>query len=77
MTQVLPGPVSAARDSECEWPSALAGAAYARYAGKHLAIVRKRIIAVADTYESALAAAHAQFPDEMPYIAFIPALEAA
>jgi hypothetical protein len=43
-----------------------------RYVGKHIAIVHKRVVAAGDTYEFVREEAQKLYPDETPYLAFIP-----
>lgn len=55
-----------------EWRDVLAPEVMERYIGKHIAIIHKRIVAAGDTYEFVRAEAQKLYPDETPYLAFIP-----
>jgi hypothetical protein len=55
-----------------EWRDVLAPEIMERYIGKHIAIIHKRVVAAGDTYEFVRAEAQKLYPDETPYLAFIP-----
>lgn len=55
-----------------EWRDVLAPEVMERYIGKHIAIIHKRIVAAGDTYEFVREEAQRLYPDETPYLAFIP-----
>lgn len=55
-----------------EWRDVLAPEVMERYIGKHIAIIHKRIVAAGDTYEFVREEAQKLYPDETPYLAFIP-----
>ncbi len=55
-----------------EWLDVLAPDVMNQFVGKHIAIVRKRVIAAGNSYEEVVQAAKASHPDEVPYIAYIP-----
>lgn len=55
-----------------EWRDALATDVIKHYVGQHIAIVHKRVVASGASYEEVLKAAEELYPNEMPYIAFIP-----
>jgi hypothetical protein len=58
-----------------EWRDVLAPEVMSRYAGKHIAIIYKKVVAAGDTFESVRNAAEKLFPNEMPYLAYIPAAD--
>ncbi|HEX5323987.1 MAG TPA: DUF5678 domain-containing protein [Capsulimonadaceae bacterium] len=59
-----------------EWRDVLAPEVMERYIGKHIAIVHKRVVAAGDTYEFVREEAQKLYPDETPYLAFIPPVAA-
>jgi hypothetical protein len=55
-----------------EWRDVLAPEVLDQYVGRHIAVIHKKVVACGDTYEQVRLAAEAQFPNEMPYLAYIP-----
>ena len=55
-----------------EWRDVLAPEVISQYVGQHIAIVHKQVVAAGNTYEEVLQTAESLYPDEMPYIAYIP-----
>ncbi|HEY3330317.1 MAG TPA: DUF5678 domain-containing protein [Capsulimonadaceae bacterium] len=54
------------------WVDVLAPEIIDRFVGRHIAIVHKRVVAAGDSYDEVLKTATELFPDELPYIAYIP-----
>ncbi len=55
-----------------EWRDVLAPEVMGRYIGKHIAIIHKKVVAVGETYEDVRIEADKLYPNEMPYLAYIP-----
>ncbi len=55
-----------------EWRDVLAPDVIKHYIGQHIAIIHKRVVASGRSYEEVLKAAEELYPNEMPYIAYIP-----
>jgi len=55
-----------------EWRDALATDVMKHYIGKHIAIVHKQVVASGTSYDDVFRVAEELYPDEMPYIAYIP-----
>ncbi len=55
-----------------EWTDVLATDIISHFVGQHVAIINKRVVAVGNSYETVLAEAREKFPEEVPYLMFIP-----
>jgi hypothetical protein len=55
-----------------EWRDVLATEVLDQYVGRHIAVINKKVVAVGDTYEQVRIAADVQYPNDMPYLAYIP-----
>jgi hypothetical protein len=55
-----------------EWRDVLANEVLDQYVGRHIAVIHKKVVAAGDTYEQVRTAAEALYPNEMPYLAYIP-----
>ena len=55
-----------------EWRDVLAPEVINSYRGKHIAIIHKNVVAVGETYGDVRLQAEELFPNEMPYLAYIP-----
>jgi hypothetical protein len=55
-----------------EWRDVLAPEVINNFRGKHIAIIHKKVVAVGETYEHVRVQAEELFPNEMPYLAYIP-----
>ena len=66
--------ISTARNKQRpgEWRDVLAPEVMGRYIGKHIAIIHKKVVAVGETYDTVRAEADRLYPNEMPYLAYIP-----
>ncbi len=60
-----------------DWTDVLSQGVIENYVGRHIAIIFKRVVAVGDSYDQVLEEALRLFPEETPYLAFIPAKDAA
>ena len=55
-----------------EWRDVLAPEVLDQYVGRHIAVIHKKVVAAGDTYEQVRIAAEQLYPNEMPYLAYIP-----
>jgi hypothetical protein len=55
-----------------DWTDVLAPKVINQYLGKHIAIIHKRVVASGGSYDGVLEKAQQLYPDETPYLAYIP-----
>lgn len=55
-----------------QWVDVLAPDIIDRFVGHHIAIIHKRVVAAGNSYEEVLKTSQELYPDETPYIAYIP-----
>jgi hypothetical protein len=55
-----------------EWRDVLAPEILALYQGRHIAVIHKKVVAAGSTFTEVRTEANRLFPNEMPYLAYIP-----